>query len=183
MTKIGDMISFGDGSKRFNFRAVAVILDKDERRVLIHRAIGEDFWALPGGRVELGESSTETLRREMREELGVDIEVDRLLWVSEEFYRHMDIEWHGIAFYFLVRLPRDCPIYEQETWSGIEEFVEDIVVPIHLRSESNRLDLIFQWFSTDELSDLELYPPFIREGLRDIPQSPQHIVRREYEDQ
>lgn len=178
MPKHGPMIVFESGDTRFSCRAVAVILDRDQRRVLLHRGTQEDFWSLPGGRIEIGETSIDTLVREMREEISTEIQVERLLWTTEEFFGFVGIHWHGIGFYFLVRLPDDCPIYDQPEWSGIEEFVEDIFVPEEMRGETNRLDLIFQWHDIDKLTDLTLYPPFLKEGLRSIPQSPQHIIRQ-----
>ncbi len=179
MANAGNMISFEIGALRFNYRVVAVIVDKDERRILLHRALFEDFWSLPGGRIEIGEASIDALRREMREELSVEIEVDRLLWVSEEFFEYLDIKWHGIGLYFLVRLPDDCPIYEHDSWSGIEEFVEDIFVPEDLRAESNKLELVFQWFDREALHEITLYPPFLQEGLKKLPESTQHVIRYE----
>lgn len=38
-----------------------------------------DEWELPGGRIEIGESATECLVREFKEELGVDVEVNGLI--------------------------------------------------------------------------------------------------------
>ncbi len=49
------MICFDTGNGRFNFRSVAVIIQNDH--ILIHRAVEDNFWALPGGRVELFENS------------------------------------------------------------------------------------------------------------------------------
>ena len=57
------MITFEHGDRRFNLRAVGVILDREGQRMLIHRASHEDFWTLPGGRVEMGESAAEALVR------------------------------------------------------------------------------------------------------------------------
>ncbi len=80
------MISFIVDGVRFNFRAAAVIVD--DGYVLLHRAAHEDFWSLPGGRVEAGEASAATVARELTEELGpaVDARVGRLLWVVENFF-------------------------------------------------------------------------------------------------
>jgi ADP-ribose pyrophosphatase YjhB (NUDIX family) len=175
---LDNMITLGSGRSRFSVRTVAVILDRDERRVLVHRAVIDDFWALPGGRLEMGEASSDGIVREMREELGVEVEVERLLWVAEEFFEFLDLAWHGIAFYYLVRLPADCPIYDRDDWSGIEEFVEDIFVPEHLRAEVNRLELIFKWHDRDRLHDLNLYPRFLQDRLRSLPPATEHIIRR-----
>ena len=178
MGKIGNIISLEFERSRFQVRAAAVILDRDEKRVLVHRAVTDDSWALPGGRVEITETTGEALAREMREDLTVEVEVGRLLWVTEEFFEFVDIEWHGIAFYYLVRLPGDCPIYDTDVWSGVEEFVEDLFVPEHLRAEVNRLDLIFQWHDREQLHDLNLYPRFLQDGLRSLPLTTQHLIRR-----
>jgi 8-oxo-dGTP pyrophosphatase MutT (NUDIX family) len=66
------MISFRVGDYRFHYRAAAIIRDGDY--VLLHRLDGDDFWALPGGRVNPGEQAKDTIVREFREELGAEVE-------------------------------------------------------------------------------------------------------------
>jgi len=65
--------------------------------VLVHRAVHETFWTFPGGRAEVGETSEETLKREMVEELGVEVKVGRLLWAVENFFHYEDRDWHEPA--------------------------------------------------------------------------------------
>jgi 8-oxo-dGTP pyrophosphatase MutT (NUDIX family) len=48
-----------------------------------HRAGTHSHYALPGGRVARGESVADALRREVREEVGFDVEPSRLLYVAE----------------------------------------------------------------------------------------------------
>lgn len=43
-------------------------------------------WEFPGGKREAGETMAECLRRELREELGIEAEVGRALWQSEHTY-------------------------------------------------------------------------------------------------
>jgi len=49
------------------------LLYVNDRKVLVARSRGEDRWNLPGGKREPGETDEETLRREIREELSVDV--------------------------------------------------------------------------------------------------------------
>ena len=65
------VISFTKGVQKYNLRAAAVLVH--DGAVLLHRLEGDPYWALPGGRVELGESGAETVVREMQEELGLSL--------------------------------------------------------------------------------------------------------------
>jgi mutator protein MutT len=57
----------------------------------------EGYWEFPGGKCEPGESLAECLRRELKEELGVDAEVrDEILAVTHE-YPERSVELHFLA--------------------------------------------------------------------------------------
>src|SRR3990172_2296851 len=56
------MIVFDNEGARFNYRVAAVMLHG--QRVLLHRFETEEFWCLPGGRVEMLEPAAVSLRRE-----------------------------------------------------------------------------------------------------------------------
>ncbi len=91
------MITFEEGGKKFNYRVVGIALDVD--RVLLLRTEKDDFWFLPGGRVELLEPSQDALIREMREELEVDVRVERLVWVVENFFEYEGKFCHELALF------------------------------------------------------------------------------------
>lgn len=80
------MISFLAGEWRFHLRAAAVVRHGDF--VLLHRLANDAFWALPGGRVEMGETAEAAVRREMREELATEVQVAGLLAVVENLFRY-----------------------------------------------------------------------------------------------
>lgn len=61
----------------FTIGAFAIILNQEGHVLLVHRT-DFDFWNLPGGRMEEGESPADTVVREVKEETGYDVRVDRL---------------------------------------------------------------------------------------------------------
>ena len=159
------MITLAHGDYSFNYRIVGVALH--DGHVLLHHGESEDFWTLPGGRAELGELAEETLRREMREELGVEVEVERLLWVVENFFTYLGRSWHELAFYFAMTLPHDSPLYRRdEPFFGQEEFP----------APTSGMTLIFQWHPVEGLDSVNLLPSFLRTGLMSPPKHTVHIV-------
>lgn len=61
----------------FTIGVFAIIFDKDKRVLLCHRK-DYDLWNLPGGGLEVGEVPWEGVRREVKEEVGIDIRVVKL---------------------------------------------------------------------------------------------------------
>jgi ADP-ribose pyrophosphatase YjhB (NUDIX family) len=169
MAESREIISLASGDRAFNLRVAAVILHNGN--VLIHRAAHEDFWTLPGGRIELGEPAAAALAREMQEELEVEVEVGRLLWLVENFFEYAGKRWHEIAFYFEVALPADYPLYDAtEPFTGTEDFYLDDGTP---------LQLIFQWHPVADLENVLLLPSFLRTALGSPPEHTHCIVHED----
>lgn len=64
---------------------VSVIVISSERKILLvkHRKGSKQYWVLPGGRLEYGETFQECAVRELKEETGLDIAVDKMVFLSE----------------------------------------------------------------------------------------------------
>ena len=64
---------------------VAVIIDEQERVLLTRRSIPpfKNMWVMPGGKIDLGEPIMTALKREVDEEVGLEIEVGSLIDVFE----------------------------------------------------------------------------------------------------
>jgi ADP-ribose pyrophosphatase YjhB (NUDIX family) len=78
------MISLETAAGCFTVRTVGVAIQDEQ--VSPHGAVHDTWWALPGGRVELHESSADALVRVMREEAHVAVELLRLSSVLERFF-------------------------------------------------------------------------------------------------
>jgi len=157
------MITFDEGNLRFNYRVVGTAINGN--RVLLHKAEDEDFWTLPGGRGELLEPARETLKREMQEELNASIQVGRLVWVVENFFIYDGKSYHELAFYFLMLFPENSHVRESTEFPG----------------KDNNVKLTFKWYQLDDLTDMALYPSFLRDALKRIPDATEHIVHTDGE--
>lgn len=166
-TGVRRMITLDAGAARFGFRAVGVPVEAGH--VLLHQVEGQGFWSLPGGRVELLEPAGAALTREMREEMGVGVEVGRLPWVVENLFDAGDHAYHELSFLFQIALPAEAGLGPAVgAFTGQEEFYEE-----------RWPRLIFRWFPIADLEALPLYPIFPRTALRSLPATPARIVSDE----
>ena len=92
--------------------AVGLVFD-DDGRLLIQRrpddAMLGGLWEFPGGKQEEGEALEATCRRELREELGVEVEVEAPFYTLDHAYSHFTITLHA----FRCRLVAGTPTSEE----------------------------------------------------------------------
>lgn len=53
----------------------------ENKHILLHRREDHGFWALPGGKIKLGESIVACLKRELLEETGLKVSIERLVGI------------------------------------------------------------------------------------------------------
>ena len=85
----------------------AVIIDEAGRVLLIRRAAEplKGHWSLPGGLLELGESLTEGVQREIREETGLAVEPLELIELLDRIYREGErVRYHYVIADYLCRV-------------------------------------------------------------------------------
>ena len=108
--------------------AHAVVV-RDGRALLVRRAgePGKGRWSVPGGMVELGETVAQAACRELCEECGVKIQIDRVLDVADTIVRddHGRIRFHYVVIYLLARWvagePRAASDATEVRWVRSEE--------------------------------------------------------------
>ena len=120
-----------DGRARPLVGAGALFFD-DDGQLLIVEPIYKSTWEIPGGAVEHGETPYAACRRELREELGMELDVGRLLVVdwatgtTEEPEGRVRFVFDGGTLsderFDVIELPRD----ELESWACVP--VDDLFV-------------------------------------------------------
>lgn len=156
-------ISFKNEEGTFKYRVVGVLVDSEDR-VLIQRVADNEFYCLPGGRVELGESSRQAVCRELEEELGFDVEVDRPLFNLENFFSRADgTKVHEIGTFFRVT----SEVAPKEDWELVEN---DKGVLKTLR---------YKWVKISDLDKVDLRPSFLKEKLLNMSENFEQIIIRE----
>ena len=75
---------------------VAAILHRDEAYFATQRGYGEfeGMWEFPGGKIEPDESPEDALKREIQEELGIDITIDEFLCTTNYDYPSFHLTMH-----------------------------------------------------------------------------------------
>ena len=77
-----------------NIHVSAAIIMKDNKIFVTQRGYGEfkDWWEFPGGKIEEGETPEECLKREIKEELEADINIDKYLCTVEYDYPNFHLK-------------------------------------------------------------------------------------------
>ena len=147
-----------DGRNMLNVRVAGIIIK--DGKVLMVKNLRSDYIYSLGGRLKFGESAREGVVREVEEETGIRLEIDRLGFIHENFFvgstpSKMNNQVYEITFYFYMKVPRD--------------FYVETDVPT---ADDDRETLV--WL--DWHSDTTYYPQFFRTELDNPVQEIRHIV-------
>ncbi|MDD5527743.1 MAG: NUDIX hydrolase [Patescibacteria group bacterium] len=113
--------------------AGAIIKDKEGRVLLIERKFAPFGWAGPAGHIDEGEDPERAMKREMREEVGLQVEKSQLLF-------HEMLAWNKCSRGVL---GHDWYLYEVLEWSG------------EIKREKSEVKNI-RWVELDKIKDLPL---------------------------
>ncbi len=122
--------------------AVRAIIVKEDQLLLVNGDGRGDFWCAPGGRLEYAENLLSGIKREVKEETGLEISVGEAFAVSEFLYE--ENKFHNIDVFFR------CHILKGE----ISNDWKDIGGPVVDR----------KFFSLEELQHVNVFPRWLRDG-------------------
>ncbi len=110
---------------------VAGLVEKDGRVLLVKEILEnkQPCWIVPGGHVEFGESMADAVKREMKEETNLDVDVVKFLGFKEHIVTKYD--YHTVIFFYLLKPLNDS-----------------LAIPKEI--------LEARFFSKDEINDLPL---------------------------
>jgi 8-oxo-dGTP pyrophosphatase MutT (NUDIX family) len=165
------MICLEDEHFCFNYRVGGIAVRPSDGYVLLHRAAPDAFWAPPGGRCERDEEAPFALAREMREEIGVAVDVGRLLFVIEVFFSHGQRRCQELGLYFSMKFPDERVYAHEGDFCGCEPGIP----------------LIYRWVPPPSPADPDapvagfpILPVCLRGALANpLPETVQHRIGRE----
>ena len=154
-------VTFQTDVGRFNYRVAGVLIH--ENRLLVMTDERSPYYYLPGGRVSMNEESTMAIKREIKEELDVEVEATQLLWIVENFFveQQSQEQFHEIGMYYLLQLT------EEDILKRGQEF---------FMNEGGYKKLSFLWLPLEKIKHLNIYPLFLKERIMNLPQVPEHLV-------
>ena len=144
-----------------NIRVGAIIIKNGKVLMVGNERV--DYLYSVGGRIKFGETAEEAVVREVFEETGIRMEIDRLGFVHENFFygdspSNLCKLIYEISFFFYMNVPCDfTPISESFTEDNSKE---------HLK-----------WVSLDE--DIKMYPEFFKTEIKNPTDSVKHFVSDE----
>lgn len=167
MGEMGRDILFKSEGNLFSYRVAGILIRNDT--VLLQKPVNDDGYAMPGGHVSFGETSSETLMREFKEEIDADIKIERLILVGENFFPWGDRPCQQISLYYTVFLCDESQIPLDGTFPAIDE------------CGGQKMELDFSWIPLSEIPDILVYPTNIKKYLLSPPAHIEYFVYRENE--
>ena len=116
--------------------AASAVVTNECGEILMQRRVDNNFWALPGGTMDFGETIVQTAEREVREETGLDVRVDGIVGTFSD--------------------PRHVIEYtDGEVRQQFNICFRARLVGGELRSSHESTEV--RWISPEQLSDLEIH--------------------------
>ncbi|MEH0157060.1 NUDIX hydrolase [Limibacter armeniacum] len=151
MTEEQEKISkiFGN---RLRTRVCGICIEQEKVLMIRHRSVGKEgyLWAPPGGGLDYGETMENALKREFKEETGLDINVKRFMFVHE----FLQPPLHGIELFFEVEIVGGELLrgHDPEMQESVQ-IIEDVRFMDMTEINSEKADCVHNLFSFCQTKD------------------------------
>lgn len=145
---------------KLNIRSAGVIIHNN--KILTHKNVNKNHYSLPGGRVEIGENSEETVIRELHEELEKNTVITGDIATIENFFEMDNKKYHEIYFVHKVEFVND----------------EDQIIDYTLHNKEGKEYLQYEWLDLNKIDEYNILPKCIKSILKS-KQFPMHIINND----
>lgn len=143
-------------SGNFSLRSAALVIS--DNRLLVARNDKYDCYYTVGGGIRENEPSDKAIIRELYEETGCHLDVDRLIFIHERFYQCDNASHHEVVFFYLMK----------------NAYIQ-LLSGVNTDQQNEHL----YWVPIEELEKINLVPAFLKTVIQDIPNEITHIVSYE----
>ena len=133
---------------KLNIRSTGVIIHNN--KLLTHKDSNLDHYALIGGRIKIGEDSETTIKREIKEEMGKEIETLGYIGTIENFFEADSQKYHEIMF-----------IYKAEFIKEEDKKIETTIK--NIEGEDN---LTYEWIDLNKIDEYNILPIALKDILK-----------------
>lgn len=131
----------------FKFRVSGLII-KNNKLLLVDMG-DSGFLCLPGWYVELGETTEEAVRRELKEEIQKDVKIEKYLGVVENYFiNKYSKKMHEISFYYLMDF--------------VSNDIDDNDFTLVENDKGRTIKLDFKWIDINDLDDFDVRPALLK---------------------
>ncbi len=142
---------------KLNIRAGGLIIHNN--KILAHKNINKDHYCIPGGRIELGENSETTIKREIQEELGKDIDILKYSSTIENFFYMNEKKYHELYFLYRVEFKNE----------------EDKKIEYTMHNMEGKDYLQYEWLDIDKIDEYNILPECLKDMLKK-DNMPTHVI-------
>ena len=134
---------------KLNVREAGIIIHNG--KILLHRNVNSGHYALIGGRVAIGENSEDTIIREIKEELGKDVEITGYVGTIENFFEMKGRKYHEIMFVYKIEFVNE----------------EDKKIEYTIKNIEGKDYLQYEWIELEKIAEYEVVPKVIKDVLKE----------------
>ena len=147
----------------FKFRVSGLIIKNN--KLLLVDMDDSGFLCLPGGYVELGETTEIAVKRELLEEVGKNFDISKYLGVVENYFiNKYSKKTHEISFYYVM-----TPV----------ENINTNNFTIIENDKGHKIKLEFKWINLKEINNYDIRPSFLKQILEDENFEFNHLIFNE----
>ena len=98
-----------------NCRTVGIIIRDD--KILLQKKLDDKYFTLPGGKIMVGETGEDAIKRELMEELNIECCVNRINSVCENFFSFNGNRYHQYIFSYIINIDNDNYVFKNEKFN------------------------------------------------------------------